>query len=240
MGESFGLFRIGNDEEVMKYITSCNIACGGHGGDPLTMQHTIEFALQNGVKIGAHPAFYDLQGFGRREMFLTAAELSALIKYQVSALKGMTEATGGKLHHVKPHGALYNMASRDESMAATVVQAILSIDKTLVLYGPPESAMAKCAAKENLPYANEVFADRNYHDDLSLVSRQERDALITDKQEMFEHINRMLSSGKVKTVTGNLKNITADTVCIHGDQPEAAEVARKLRTNLEQAGYEVG
>lgn len=239
MGESYGRFKIGNDSLVMQYISSCNIACGFHGGDPLTIKRTIEMALHNGVNIGAHPGFPDLQGFGRRPMHIPNDELYASIQYQVSALKGMTEAAGGHLHHVKPHGALYNMAAKDHSMAEEIVKAVLSIDPALILYGPPDSALTNKAKALGLGFKNEVFADRNYNEDLSLINRQESNALITDMQLMFDHIHRMLSEGKVKTLLGNLKDIEAHTICIHGDKPEAGEVARFLFEKIQSAGYEV-
>lgn len=239
MGESYGRFKIGNDEVVMKHISSCNIACGFHGGDPLTIQQTIELAMKNGVKIGAHPGFPDLQGFGRRPMQLPEEELFALIQYQVAAVKGLTEAAGGKLHHVKPHGALYNMAAKDDQMAEIIVKAIFSVDSKLVLYGPPDSFLNNKARELNLVCQNEVFADRNYNDDLSLVSRQKPEAMIHDVQEMFEHVHIMLKEGKVKTISGVLKEIKAETICIHGDKPNAGEVAKYLSENLQAAGFEI-
>jgi UPF0271 protein len=236
MGESYGRFKIGNDAEVMKHITSCNIACGFHGGDPLTIQHTIADALKSNVNIGAHPSFPDLQGFGRREMSIQEEELVAIIKYQIAAVKGMVEAAGEQLVHVKPHGALYNLAARDMTTALAVVEAIRGIDENLTLFGPPNSCLARAAGKGGLSFWNEVFADRNYNDDLSLVSRQEHNALIKDKHQMYEHVERMLLTGKVKTIEGNLKDIKADTICIHGDQPGAAEVAAFLIDNLLKNG----
>ncbi len=239
MGESYGRFKIGNDEVVMQYISSCNIACGFHGGDPLTIQRTIGLAMKNGVKIGAHPGFPDLQGFGRRLMQLPREELYAIIQYQVAAVKGMTEAAGGQLYHVKPHGALYNMAGKDDQMAEIIVKAILSIDSDLVLYGPPNSSLTKKAEAFDLVCKNEVFADRNYNDDLSLVNRKKSEALIHGVQEMFEHVHRMLREGKVKTVSGILKHIEAQTICIHGDKQNAGEVAKYLSENLQAAGFEI-
>jgi UPF0271 protein len=240
MGESYGRFKIGNDALVMQYISSCNIACGYHGGDPLTIMETIELAIKHQVKIGAHPGFPDLQGFGRRSMKIPESELMAMMQYQIAALKGMTEAAGGQLHHVKPHGALYNMAAKNKSIAMAIAKAILSIDRNLVLYGPPGSQLSESATVHGLSFKNEVFADRNYHDDLSLVNRTHSEALITDWQSMFQHIHRMLSAGKVKTITGTLKNIKADTICIHGDKPDAGEVSRYLSENLTAAGFQVG
>ncbi|KAA3623017.1 MAG: LamB/YcsF family protein [Bacteroidetes bacterium] len=239
MGESYGRFKIGNDEVVMQYISSCNIACGFHGGDPLTIQRTIELALKNGVKVGAHPGFPDLQGFGRRSMQLPEEELFAIMQYQVAAVKGMTEAAGGKLRHVKPHGALYNMAAKDDQVAEIIVKAILSIDPQLVLYGPPNSSLTKKAKSYDLVCKNEVFADRNYNEDLSLVDRQNSNALISEIQSMFEHVLYMLRDGKVKTISGVIKAIKAQTICIHGDKPNAGEVARFLSENLQAAGFYV-
>lgn len=240
MGESYGRFQIGNDDEVMKHITSCNIACGYHGGDPLTIRKTILSALKNGVKIGAHPSFPDLQGFGRRKMEIPSGELEAMILYQIAALKGMTEAEGGQLVHVKPHGVLYNMAATDEKLAEVIVRAVRMIDETLILFGPPASKMSEVAVQFGLNYKNEVFADRNYNDDLSLVNRQQKDALITNVNQMFQHVLNMVGQRLVKTVTGKMKSISADTICIHGDQPGAGKIAAYLKMKLIENGIEVG
>ena len=227
MGESYGRFKIGNDEAVMPHINSCNIACGFHGGDALTIQKTIQLALANGVSIGAHPSFPDLQGFGRRKMDIPAKELAAILQYQIAALKGMTEATGGILNHVKAHGALYNLAAKSEETATTLVESIIAIDDKLQLFGPPFSVLSAVAKKAGLVFISEAFADRNYNDDLSLVSRSQKNALIEDKKAIFEHVSHILS-GKVKTITGKYIDIKANTICIHGDQENAAEVAEML------------
>ena len=229
MGESYGRFKIGNDEAVMPHINSCNIACGFHGGDALTIQKTIQLALANNVKIGAHPSFPDLQGFGRREMNIPAKELTAILKYQIAALKGMTEAAGGALNHVKAHGSLYNLAAKSKETATVLVEAVIAIDDKLQLFGPPFSVLSAVAKKAGLAFINEAFADRNYNDDLSLVSRSQKNALIEDKKAIFEHVTRILS-GKVKTISGTYIGIKADTICIHGDQENAAEVAEMLNS----------
>ena len=171
---------------------------------------------------------------------MSVEEIYAMIQYQVAAVKGMTEAAGGQLHHVKPHGALYNMAAKEGRIADAIVRAILSIDDSLLLYGPPGSELTGKAAALGLTFRNEVFADRNYNDDLSLVSRNEPDAQIRDVALMFDHVKRMLLDGKVKTVSGAKKSIEAHTICIHGDKPDAGEVARFLSEKLKETGIRIG
>ena len=228
MGESYYDKRTGNDSKIMPYISSCNIACGFHGGDPLTIRKTIELAIQNNVKIGAHPSYFDLEGFGRRKITLDSDELESIILYQVSALKGITESYGIKLHHVKTHGALYNMASIDNNIAETIVQTIKKIDPELKLYGPSKMKWKEISEKHNIKYISEVFSDRNYNDDLSLVDRNNKNSMITDISDSIEHLSRIINQGKVKTINNKLIDIDVDTVCIHGDQPNAFIFAKTI------------
>ena len=228
MGESYYDKRIGNDSKIIPYISSCNIACGFHGGDPLTIRKTIELAIQNNVKIGAHPSYFDLEGFGRRKITLDSDELESIILYQVSALKGITESYGIKLHHVKTHGALYNMASIDNNIAETIVQTIKKIDPELKLYGPSKMKWKEISEKHNIKYISEVFSDRNYNDDLSLVDRHNKNSMITDISDSIEHLSRIINQGKVKTINNKLIDIDVDTVCIHGDQPNAFIFAKTI------------
>ncbi len=228
MGESYYDKRIGNDSKIMPYISSCNIACGFHGGDPLTIRKTIELAIKNNVKIGAHPSYFDLEGFGRRKITLDSDELESIILYQVSALKGITESYGIKLHHVKTHGALYNMASIDNNIAETIVKTIKKIDPELKLYGPSKMKWKEISEKHNIKYISEVFSDRNYNDDLSLVDRNNKNSMITDISDSIEHLSRIINQGKVKTINNKLIDIDVDTVCIHGDQPNAFIFAKTI------------
>ena len=183
LGESFGNYKIGMDEEVIKYISSANIACGFHASDPLVMAKTVSLAKENGVSIGAHPGYPDLVGFGRRNMSLTPAEITAIIVYQIGALSAFCSANGMKLKHVKPHGALYNMAAKDPAIAMAICEGIYSVDKQLILLAPSFSQMAKAAHSLGLPTASEVFADRAYEEDGSLVARSKPGAMITNEEE---------------------------------------------------------
>ena len=198
MGESYYDKKIGNDSKIMPYITSCNIACGFHGGDPNTIKKTIELAIKYDVKIGAHPSFFDLEGFGRRKMDLELNELESIILYQVSALKGITESYGKKLHHVKPHGALYNIASVNDDIAETIVLTIKKIDPNLKLYGPSKMKWKEISKKHKIEYVSEVFSDRNYNDNLTLVDRDNENSMITDIDNSINHLSRMIEKGKEK------------------------------------------
>ncbi|MFA5848491.1 MAG: 5-oxoprolinase subunit PxpA [Bacteroidales bacterium] len=228
LGESYGDNIVGNDEAVMPYITSANIACGFHGGDPLTIEKTIRLALKYGVSIGAHPGYQDLKGFGRQPMNLTAAELRASILYQVGALKSMSIALGGKLRHVKPHGAMYNSAASDFDMAMVIAKAVRDIDSSLILVGLSQSELINAAKKVGLAYASEVFADRAYNDDGSLVSRSLPGAVIHDTKVMIDRVIRMVRENVVESVSGKIIPIQADTICVHGDNEMAVEFCAVL------------
>lgn len=233
MGESYGRFVVGNDKAIMPYISSCNIACGFHGGDPLTIENTIKLALEYNVKIGAHPSYPDLSGFGRRAMHIHQDELKAVLIYQICALKGMTEALGGKLHHVKPHGALYNAACNDDMVAAILCKCVKNIDPDLLIYGSGEN-WKNIAEASNIGFVSEVFADRNYNDDLTLVSRTESHAIITDIEESVDRIRKIIFEKTVSTINGKQFSIDAETICIHGDEPDSVALAKRLNQSLIQ------
>ena len=232
MGESFYEKKVGNDEAIMPYITSCNVACGFHGGDPKTIIKTVELAIKNNVKVGAHPSLYDLEGFGRRRMKINEGELISLLIYQISSLYGISKYLGTNLHHVKVHGALYNMASEDDQIARLIVNTVSEIDPNLKIYGPSMLKWRIIAEEGGLEYVSEVFSDRNYNDDLTLVDRKNQNAIINNKDLGVEHVMRMVKQNKVKTINGNYKEIKAQTVCIHGDQKHAVSFAQNISEEL--------
>ncbi len=234
MGEAFGPWPMGNDRELMPLISSTNIACGFHAGDPVTMRKTVELALRHDVAIGAHPGYPDLQGFGRRNMAMKPEEVFDLIQYQVSALKGICEAHGGKLHHVKPHGALYNQAAKDGQLSAAIAAAVKAIDPKLVLYGLSGSLLISEAREAGLCTASEVFADRTYQNDGSLTPRSEANALISDEETAARQVLQMVSTGTVGSTDGQEIAITAETVCIHGDGARAVAFAVSVRRLLDE------
>jgi UPF0271 protein len=239
MGESFGAYHIGADSEVMPHITSANIACGFHGGDPAVMRATVAAALTAGVAIGAHPGFSDLVGFGRRAIQVTPQEAYDLVVYQVGALLGFVRAAGAELHHVKPHGALYTVAAAQPALAAAIARAVRDVDRQLVLYGLAGSHLLSAAEEVGIAAASEVFADRNYLPGGALVPRQRPDAMVHDVEEAVRRAVRMVDEGRVADVEGNEIVIRADTICVHGDGPNAAAIARALRQGLERAGVRV-
>jgi len=239
MGESFGAYRIGADEDVFPYITSANVACGFHGGDPTVMRTTLASARESDVAIGAHPGFPDLIGFGRRNIDATADEVYDLVVYQIGALLGFANAAGMHMQHVKPHGALYNMAVAKPQLAAAIARAVRDVDRGLVLFGLPGSHLISEGESAGLRTASEAFADRNYMSDGTLVSRRRPDAHIDDASEALTRAIRMVRDGTVTPVDGPPISIRVDTICIHGDGPHAAEFAQQLRTGFENAGIVV-
>ncbi len=236
LGENAGTGPGGGDEEIMSWITSANIACGLHAGDPVTMLNTVNTALKHGVGIGAHPGFPDRENFGRRDMDMDDDTLRAIILYQVGALKSMTEALGGRLRHVKPHGALYNMAAVIRRMAEVIALAIRDIDPSLVLYGLTGSALQVAAQKSGIAFASEVFADRACNDDGTLVPRNLPGAVILDTQKVIERAIRMVKENQVESLSGKIIPVKADTICIHGDSDMAAEFAQSLVLAFREAG----
>ncbi len=239
LGESFGNYKIGNDVEVMKYISSANIACGFHAGDPIVMERTIKLALENNVAIGAHPGYPDLQGFGRREMNLSSKEIKSYVSYQVSALKGMTESLGGKLQHVKAHGAMYNQASNNYEKAKAIAEAVHKIDPEIIFMGLANSMMIEAAKETGLQTACEVFADRTYTQKGTLVSRSLEGAVIHDSKYCNERVLQMVKGGTVLDIKGNTIVLQADSICIHGDNPTAIELAKSVKLHLEQNGITI-
>ncbi len=232
LGESFGAYVMGMDDKVIPFITSANVACGYHASDPVVMEKTVGLCKTHNVAVGAHPGFPDLMGFGRREMRLTPAEAKAYMLYQIGALDAFCRAAGLKLNHVKPHGALYNMAARDGALARAICQAIREYDRSLVLLALAGSEMVRTAQEMGLPVAQEVFADRGYEEDGSLVSRQKPGAMITDEEEAIARVVRMVTEGKVTAVTGRDISVRADSVCIHGDGEHALAFAQRIREAL--------
>ncbi len=239
LGESFGMYTIGTDEQIMEHITSANIACGFHAGDPAVMRKTVKMALAKGIAIGAHPGLPDLVGFGRREMEISAQEAYDMTVYQLGALSGFVRAEGGTMQHVKPHGALYNMAAKRPTLALAIAEAVYAVQPELILFGLAGSALIKAGEQVGLRVAQEVFADRTYQLDGSLTSRKQDDALITDPQTAAEQVVRMISEGKVRSQQGSDVSLQADTVCIHGDGPHALAFAGHIRRLLEAAGVEI-
>lgn len=238
LGEFYGMYDEKRDSAIMPYITSCNIACGFHSGDPVAISKTIRLAIEHDVAIGAHPSYPDLQGFGRRVMNLTTEELEACVLYQVSALKSMAEAHGAELHHVKPHGALYNFASTDEKTALGLVKAVLLVKKDMILYAPEGSVLKEVAEDAGLIVKNEVFADRRYEDDLSLRSRKLDGAVLTDKKSVLKQLKGFLD-GQVTTYNGLELPIAADTLCLHSDTKGAAELAKEIHDFLTEHDIEI-
>ncbi|WP_338472209.1 5-oxoprolinase subunit PxpA [Niallia sp. XMNu-256] len=232
MGESFGTYQLGNDEEILNFITSANIACGFHAGDPTTMRKTVRMALEKNVAIGAHPGLPDLAGFGRRNMQITPDEAYDLVLYQIGALSGFVKADGGKLQHVKPHGALYNMAAKDYQLSLSIAKAVYHIDPELILFGLAGSELIKAGEEVGLRCANEVFADRTYQKDGTLTPRTNSNALINKLEEAVHQVITMIKEGKVYSQQGIDIPINADTICIHGDGQHALEFAKHLVSSL--------
>ncbi len=239
LGESFGPWPMGQDAALMDSISSATVACGFHAGDPGAMRATIELARQKGVAIGAHPGFPDLVGFGRREIKATPAEVEDMVLYQVAALAGMASAKGSRLQHVKPHGALYNMACRDRALADAIAKAVAAFDRSLILFGLPNSELLRAGAAAGLPVAAEVFADRAYDPDGSLAARSKPGSVIHDTGTVVERAIKMVRDGHVVAVDGSTIKVKADTICLHGDTPGAAEHARAVRRGLESAGIRI-
>ncbi len=226
LGESFGPWAMGHDAALMDSISSANVACGFHAGDPGTMRATIALARDKGVAIGAHPGFQDLVGFGRREIKASPAEVADLVLYQVSALAGMAAAHGIKLQHVKPHGALYNMACKDRGLADAIAAAVASLDRSLILFGLPDSELLRAGEAAGLAVAAEVFADRAYDPDGSLTARAKPGSVIHDTQQVVERAIKMVKDQRVIAVDGSTIALRADTICLHGDTPGAADHAQ--------------
>ncbi|MCM3218136.1 LamB/YcsF family protein [Niallia taxi] len=239
LGESFGAYSLGMDEDILRFVTSANIACGFHAGDPSVMQKTVKLALKNNVQIGAHPGLPDLAGFGRRNMNITPQEAHDMVIYQIGALAGFVKAEGTRMQHVKPHGALYNMAAKDSKLAIAIAEAVYKVDSELILFGLAGSELVRAGAKIGLQTANEVFSDRTYQADGTLTPRTEPDALIHDKKQAVGQVVRMIKEGKVLSRQQVDVPVKADTVCIHGDGAAALAFAQQIKETLELSGIEI-
>lgn len=239
MGESFGSYQLGYDEEVIKLISSVNVACGFHGGDPDVMDKTIRMAKEYDVSVGAHPGYPDLLGFGRWDMNIPRKTLMNIIIYQIGALDIFCKKYGVEMKHVKPHGSLNNQADSDRNIAETIVDAIQSINLALPIFVKPNSQLEKVAREKGQPVVLELFADRAYHKDMSLVSRQEEGAVITDPQEAVNNVLRMVNKKKVIAITGEEIDIDGESVCVHGDTPTALNMIRDLKDALVQEGISI-
>ncbi|HVL23096.1 MAG TPA: 5-oxoprolinase subunit PxpA [Thermomicrobiales bacterium] len=236
VGESFGAFHVGADAEIMPSISSANIACGFHGGDPRTMQQTIREAKAHRVAVGAHPGFPDLAGFGRRNLAATPEEIRTDVLYQIGALLAFCHVEGVSLHHVKPHGALYNMATTDRTIANAIARAVRDLDPDVLIYALPGSELEAASDAAGLRVAREAFADRAYMKDGTLAHRSLPGAVLSDPQRIASRVAKMISGEPITTLDGGTLRIVPDTVCIHSDTPMAGPVARSLRHNLEASG----
>ena len=239
IGESFGAWTLGADEEILSQVSSANIACGFHAGDPATMRRTVAIALDHGVALGAHPGLPDLAGFGRRVMEISADEAYEMVVYQVGALAAFAAARGARLAHVKPHGALYNMAATREGLADAIARAVRDVDRQLLLFGLAGSALVTAANANGIKPVEEVFADRRYLADGTLVPRGKPGAVIADTEAAVRQAVGMARDGVVTAIDGTAVRVRADTICIHGDIPGAAEHARSLRHALGAAGIAI-
>jgi UPF0271 protein len=239
VGESFGAYAVGDDAALMRSVTSVSIAAGFHAGDPTVLRRTIRLAREAGVAVGAHPGFPDLAGFGRRDMTIAPAELEDLVLYQIAAVAGVAASEGVPLHHVKAHGALYNMAVRDRAMADALVAATRAFSPALIVCAPPGSAMEASAKDAGLRVAREGFADRAYRADGSLVPRSAPGAMILSVEEVVTRAIRMATERSVETIDGAVLALDIDTICVHGDTPGAPSLAAWLRAGLASAGVDV-
>ena len=239
LGESFGIFVIGDDARLLASISSANLAAGFHGGDPSVLRRTAREAVQRGVAIGAHPSFPDLAGFGRREMQLSDWEVEDAVLYQIASVAGVTHAEGGSLRHVKPHGALYNMAAREGRLAEAIVRAVVAFDRTLLLFAPPGSALEDSGRQAGLRVVREGFADRRYGADRHLVSRRVQGSVIDDPVSAAQQAVSLALHGEARTLEGDPVSLQVETICVHGDLPGAGERARAVRAALDAAGVTV-
>ncbi|MDQ2080366.1 5-oxoprolinase subunit PxpA [Xanthobacteraceae bacterium Astr-EGSB] len=237
LGESFGAWKMAGDDAMLRIVNSANVACGYHAGDPLVMIKTAGLAKDHGVSIGAHPSFPDLQGFGRRRMDVPAPELEAMLIYQIGALEACAQAQGTKVTHVKPHGALSNIACADRKVADAVVRAVHRLDPALILLAPAASQMAIAGKEIGLPVIEEVFADRAYLDDGNLVPRSRPDAMVHGAEASLAHVMRMVEESALVSVTGKRIPVNPQSICVHGDNADAVATAQALRDGLVKAGF---
>jgi UPF0271 protein len=236
LGESFGAWRMGDDAAMLDIVTSANVACGFHAGDPAGILDTLRAAAQRGVAVGAHVGYPDLAGFGRRAMDPSSRELVADVVYQIGALQGLAAAAGTRVRYVKPHGALYNTIAHDERQAGDVITAMLALDPGLALLALAGSPLIGWARARGLRVVAEAFADRAYHDDGTLVSRRQPGAVLHDADAIAARMLRLVQTGEVESITGRCVRVQADSICVHGDSPGAVDAARAIRARLAQAG----
>jgi UPF0271 protein len=240
MGEGFGVYRMGDDAEMLKLVSSANVACGFHAGDPLIMHETVRMALANGVAVGAHPSFMDLWGFGRRPILGERPEdIEKIVAYQIGALQAIATTLGHRMTHVKTHGSLGNMVAVDLDLALAVARAVRSVDRHLWLTVMPGMASERAGEQIGLKLIREIYADRTYDDDGNLTSRKKPGAVIHDAEAAAARVLKMVEEQTITTVTGKPLRVTIESVCVHGDTPDAVHLARLVRTGLEGAGYAI-
>ena len=239
MGESFGAYHIGDDEGIIKYVTSANIACGYHAGDPMVMDKVVRMAKERGVAVGAHPGYPDLMGFGRRKMVLSTAEVKNYMKYQIGALWAFAHSYGLELQHVAPHGALGNLCQYDESVSRAICEAVKEINPEIRIFYCAGAVLGKVAEEMGLATAAEIFADRAYMDDLSLVPRKQPGSMITDENIAIKRCVRMIKEGKVQALSGKDLAIKGDTLCVHGDGAKALAFVEKIRATFQEEGITI-
>ena len=239
MGESFGAYSIGNDDEIIKYVTSANVACGWHGGDPMVMDKVAKAAAERNVAVGAHPGYPDLMGFGRRKMVLKPSEIKNYIKYQVGALMAFTASYGMKLQHVAPHGALGNLCQYDREVSRAICEAVYEIDPSSGIFYCAGAVLGEEAERMGLQALSEIFADRAYMDDLSLVPRGMEGAMITDEDTAIRRCVKMIKEGRVTSINGKELDIKGDTLCVHGDGAKALAFVRRIRDAFEAEGIQI-
>lgn len=239
LGESFGRYKLGLDEEIIPLISSANVACGFHASDPVVMQNTIKMAKQSNIQVGAHPGFLDLMGFGRRNMDISYEEAKAYTKYQLGALYAFCKTENIEIQHVKPHGALYNMAAKNYDLAKAICEAIYEFDKNIILLGLSGSQLIKAGKDTGLRVASEVFADRAYEDDGSLRARSKEGAVITDENIAIDRVVKMVKENKVVSYSGKEIEIQVDSICVHGDGAKALEFVKKIRERLSDEGVQI-
>lgn len=239
LGESYGNYQLGCDEALMEIIASANIACGYHAGDPLVMKASISTAKTNKVSIGAHPSYPDLQGFGRRPMQMGANEIEAMVSYQIGALMGMAAAVGASVTHVKAHGALSNVAAANDDVANAVARGTKAVDRSLILLAPVASCLITAGEQNDIPVAGEIFADRAYNEDATLMSRSLAGSMIHDAGDSIAQIVRFLDAGGVVAASGKIIKARIDSICVHGDNPQAVAIASKVRAGIEENGAKI-
>ncbi|MBS6397664.1 MAG: 5-oxoprolinase subunit PxpA [Clostridiales bacterium] len=239
MGESFGAYKLGGDADVIQYVTSSNVACGWHAGDPMVMDKTVKMAKEYGVAVGAHPGYPDLMGFGRRKMVLSPLEVKNYMKYQIGALQAFVTSEGMKLQHVAPHGALGNLCQYDREVSRAICEAVYEIDPSIMIFYCAGAVLGEEAEKLGLTAKAEIFADRAYMDDLSLVPRSMEGSMITDEEVAIARCVRMIKEGKVTALSGKELDIKGDTLCVHGDGPKALAFVKRIRETFEKEGITI-